>query len=146
MKYSKTNSRLVKERLVSPDGELLGSVNSKVEGVEIGDYYKFMVTPENDKAIKYFGSNFAVFYYLLRHVAWPQGTVSTGIYIKQQIADVCEIKVDMVEAHFRNYIKLGLMKRVGQGMCMINPLRFFVGETHIQKQQAKNYYAEGWDK
>jgi hypothetical protein len=145
MKESKVNSRITKVALIDKDTGLFEEhIKMLTDKIDIGDFIKFMILFDDRKILEHFGSNFRVFYHLLEYVTWNNCYVNAVDYIKKEIADKVGIKKEMIQVHLAQYVELGLIKRIGSGLYMINPLKVYVGDRAHQKQCAISYYKEDW--
>lgn len=146
MKESKVNSRITKVALFDKStGEYEDNIKMITDKIDIGDFIKFMILFDDKKVLEHFGSNFRVFYHLLEYVTWHNCYVNAVDYIKKEIADKVGIKKEMIQVHLAQYVELGLLKRIGSGLYMINPLKVYVGDRGQQKQCAISYYREDWN-
>lgn len=146
MEKTKTISNFKKETVVDKDSGELHEVRLDTKSVEMGDFIKFQVTFDDDiedgEILKYFGTSFSLFYKLLRYVSWATCYVSPVGRIKKDLCTHFGIKPGMLEAHLREYRRLGLMKRVDTGTYMVNPMKVYVGDTHTQRKLCIAYSNE----
>lgn len=110
--------------------------------VSLGNFIKFMFSYEedvHDDILRYFGSNFSLLYKLLKKVDWENCIVIASGTWKQELCSFFEFKSGSFEGHLREYVKLGIMIRVGVGEYMINPCFVFVGESEVQRKMIIRY-------
>lgn len=89
------------------------------------------------------GTQFVVFYVILKRVIWEDCTVDIGPSTRESITANASIKAGMIRKYLKAYVKSNLMKNLRGSSYMINPTFFFRGSEIDQKRLYKLYKTHG---